>query len=49
MPDLGNTNMGNVAFTTDFRSVYATVLERWLGRPSQTVLGGSFAKLPVLS
>jgi uncharacterized protein (DUF1501 family) len=49
MPDLGNTNMGNVAFTTDFRSVYATVLERWLGRPSQAVLGGSFSKLPVLS
>ena len=49
MPDLGNTNMGNVAFTTDFRSVYATVLERWLGRPSQTVLGGSFSKLAVLS
>jgi uncharacterized protein (DUF1501 family) len=49
MPDLGNTNMGNVAFTTDFRSVYATVLERWLGRPSQTVLGGSFSKLPLLS
>jgi len=49
MPDLGNTNMGNVAFTTDFRSVYATVLERWLGRPSETVLGGSFSKLSVLS
>ncbi|MGB8521259.1 MAG: DUF1501 domain-containing protein [Candidatus Tumulicola sp.] len=49
MPDLGNTNMGNVAFTTDFRSVYATVLERWLGRPSQAVLGGSFSKLAVLS
>ena len=27
--------MGNVRYTTDFRSVYATVLERWLGRPSQ--------------
>ncbi|HTC29744.1 MAG TPA: DUF1501 domain-containing protein, partial [Candidatus Acidoferrum sp.] len=31
-PDLSSTNMGNVRFTTDFRSVYATVLERWLGR-----------------
>ena len=29
------------AYTTDFRSVYATVLERWLGRPSATVLAGS--------
>jgi uncharacterized protein (DUF1501 family) len=49
LPDLASTNMGNLAFSTDFRSVYATVLERWLGRPSTTVLGGSFAKLPVLS
>jgi hypothetical protein len=29
--------------------VYATVLERWLGRPSATVLDGVFEKLPVLS
>ncbi len=47
-PDLAATSMGNVGFTTDFRSVYATVLERWLGRPSKTVLRGSFAPLTVL-
>ncbi len=49
LPDFSSTNMGNLAYTTDFRSVYATVLERWLGRPSATVLGGSFDKIPVLS
>ncbi|MBV8343788.1 MAG: DUF1501 domain-containing protein [Candidatus Eremiobacteraeota bacterium] len=49
LPDLRSTNMGNVRYTVDFRSVYATVLERWLGRPSATVLGGSFQKLPVLA
>ncbi|MBV8373699.1 MAG: DUF1501 domain-containing protein, partial [Candidatus Eremiobacteraeota bacterium] len=49
LPDLGSTNMGNLAYTTDFRSVYATVLERWLGRPSTTVLGGSFAQISALS
>ncbi len=48
LPDLAQTNMGNVRYTVDFRSVYATVLERWLGRPSTTVLNGAFAKLPVL-
>jgi len=48
-PDLASTNMGNVRFSVDFRSVYATVLERWLGRPSATVLGGDFRHLPVLS
>jgi uncharacterized protein (DUF1501 family) len=49
LPDLAVTNMGNVRYTVDFRSVYATVLERWLGRPSTTVLGGSFTKLPMLA
>jgi len=47
-PDLSSTNMGNLRYTTDFRSVYATVLERWLGRPSNAVLGGSFEKIPAL-
>jgi uncharacterized protein (DUF1501 family) len=49
LPDLSSTNMGNLRYTIDFRSVYATVLERWLGRPSTTVLGGAFQKLPVLA
>jgi uncharacterized protein (DUF1501 family) len=47
-PDLSATNMGNVRYTTDFRSVYATVLERWLGRSSASLLRGSFTQLPVL-
>jgi uncharacterized protein (DUF1501 family) len=48
-PDLSQTNMGNVRFTTDFRSVYATVLERWLGRPSVPVLNGTFQQISVLA
>ncbi len=48
LPDLSATNMGNLRYTTDFRSVYATVLERWLGRASSTVLDGTFTQLPVL-
>ncbi len=47
-PDLSATNMGNVRFTTDFRSIYATVLERWLGRPSMPVLEGTFEQLAIL-
>ena len=34
---------GNVAHALDFRSVYATVLERWWGVPANTPLGGRFA------
>ena len=49
LPDLADTNMGNLRFGTDFRSVYATVLERWLGRPSQKILGGSFAPIAALA
>jgi uncharacterized protein (DUF1501 family) len=48
LPDLTATNMGNLRFSTDFRSVYATVLERWLGRPSNTILGGSFTPIGAL-
>ncbi len=42
-PDLSNLDQtGNLKFTIDFRQVYATVLDRWLGAPSQAILGGSF-------
>ncbi len=49
LPDLAQNNMGNLRYSTDFRSVYATVLERWLGRPSQKILGGSFAHVGALA
>jgi uncharacterized protein (DUF1501 family) len=48
-PDLAQLNMGNLAYTTDFRTVYATVLERWLGRPSAAIVGGTFSQLPLLA
>lgn len=34
---------GNLKYTVDFRSVYATVLDRWMGASSKNVLGGSFS------
>lgn len=48
-PDLNNLNNGNLAFTTDFRSVYTTVLERWLGRPANQIVGGTFAPVTALT
>ena len=33
---------GNLKYTTDFRSIYATVLDRWLGASSRDILGGSY-------
>ncbi len=42
-PGLGDLDQtGNLKFTTDFRSVYATVLDRWMGASSKDILGGNF-------
>ena len=40
-PTLEN-NSGDVQYETDFRSVYARVLDGWLGANSVSVLGGDF-------
>ena len=32
---------------TDFRSVYAAILDKWLGVKSQTVLGAAFRPVDV--
>ncbi|MGE0394562.1 MAG: DUF1501 domain-containing protein [Vicinamibacterales bacterium] len=40
-PTLEN-NGSDVTYQTDFRSVYARVLENWLGTPSVPILGGDF-------
>jgi uncharacterized protein (DUF1501 family) len=39
---------GDPKFTTDFRSVYAGVLEQWLKTPCAPVLGRKFEALPLL-
>jgi uncharacterized protein (DUF1501 family) len=38
---------GDLRRSLDFRQVYATVLENWLGLPAQTALGGEFERLPL--
>jgi uncharacterized protein (DUF1501 family) len=47
LADLDGT--GDLQYHTDFRSVFATVLERWLGSPSEGVLGGSFMPMSFLA
>jgi len=44
-PSLTNLDQGDLKFSTDFRSVYATVLDRWLGANSEIVLGKRFEDL----
>ena len=41
-PSLSNLDDGDLKFGIDFRSVYATVLEDWLGASAQDLLGGTF-------
>jgi uncharacterized protein (DUF1501 family) len=39
---------GNVPFAIDFRSLYATVLNRWWGIAAEDVLGGHIEAIDVL-
>ena len=48
-PSLTDLEMDNLEYTTDFRSVYATVLEDWLGASSSAILGEQFSKLGLIS
>jgi uncharacterized protein (DUF1501 family) len=41
---------GNLRFTTDFRRVYASLIEGWLGHPdSKTLLGGDFERFSLFT
>jgi len=44
-PKLLDLQDGDLKMTTDFRRVYATVLDDWLGLPSKPALGADFAGL----
>ncbi len=47
-PSLTNLDNGALKFHTDFRQVYATVLDRWLGFDSRVALGTTFQPLDIL-
>jgi uncharacterized protein (DUF1501 family) len=48
-PSLKDLDDGDLKFKIDFRRLYATLLDGWLGVESRTVLGGKFDHLPQLS
>jgi uncharacterized protein (DUF1501 family) len=48
-PNLRDLADGDPKFAIDFRRVYATLLDRWLGCPAEAVLGAKFQHLPLLA
>jgi uncharacterized protein (DUF1501 family) len=48
MPSLTDLEAGEPKITTDFRRVYAAVLEDWLGLSSSPALGTRFEKLALI-
>ena len=47
-PSLTDLDQGDLKFQVDFRSVYATVLEQWMGVGSQPILGDRFSAVEIL-
>jgi uncharacterized protein (DUF1501 family) len=48
-PRLDKLDDGNLKHHTDFRTLYATILDQWLGIKSREVLGQAFGALKVLT
>jgi uncharacterized protein (DUF1501 family) len=47
VPSLTDLVDGDPKISTDFRRVYAAILEDWLGLPSRNALGAAFEPMPL--
>jgi len=47
-PSLTDLEDGDLKVSIDFRQVYATVLDDWLGMDSEPILSGRFERLPLI-
>ena len=47
-PSLTDLDNGDLKYTTDFRGIYASVLEQWLGADSKLVLGHPFSQIGLI-
>jgi uncharacterized protein (DUF1501 family) len=45
MPDLSDLNEGDLKHKVDFKNVYATVLNKWLGADDKMILGNKYSHL----
>lgn len=46
-PDLVNLDRGDLKWHTDFRQVYATVLDEWMGSDSESIFGSKFEHVQI--
>lgn len=47
-PSLTDLDQGDLKFNTDFRTVYASLLQDWLNTPSKPILGQQFKTMPIV-
>ena len=45
LPDLGDLDEGDLKYNVDFKNVYATVLDKWLGADDKKILGKKYEQL----
>jgi uncharacterized protein (DUF1501 family) len=45
MPDLSNLKNGDLQYSVDFKNVYATLLNKWLGADDRRILGRELSYL----
>jgi uncharacterized protein (DUF1501 family) len=48
-PSLTDLQDGDLKYKIDFRNVYATVLERWMGADSKLILGDKFDQMDFIA
>ena len=48
-PSLSDLDRGDLKYTTDFRSVYSSVLRGWMGVSPEAILGGAYPTLPLVA
>ena len=48
-PSLSDLDEGDLKHHTDFRNIYTTLLEDWLGWKAEAAVGGKFSKLKLIS
>lgn len=48
-PNLTDLQDGDLKYKVDFRNVYATILDRWMGADSKTILGDKFDQMDFIA